>query len=522
MGNIAGKIMLLSGGKRCFVAILAGVLSALSISPSDFFIASFVSFTLLVWLLDGISSVFGRGSSINGIGSSFFIGWLFGVGYFVAGMWWVKEVLVEHASVFLPSWIIVIFCLSIPLFLAIFHGIATSLASLFWFEGVGRICIIACSFGFSEWLRSFLLGGGTWNSIGYAMMPIPVMMQSIHWIGLFGMNALSVFCFASPALFGTRQDLKIGMGMSSLLLIAHITYGMWTLELDSGSAQNFEKNWPVVRIVQPGINPKSTEDYEKILERYLSLTAIPVSSGEKEPSIIIWASIHFPVDRPQLLQRISSVLKKGQILVIGLPQQEREILDGKEHYYKSVYGIDSKGNILTSISARHLVPFAEYLPFRNILKTLRFDLSQFPKDYSAFPHSSILELSGQMKLYPLIFSDALFHQEVNDDLKTVNAILNIADDLWFTSNMRGSYQDLRYASIQAVEIGLPLIRVTNNGISAFIDSKGRILSSLSISKGASIDIYFQPTVTSAINSEIRVRNFWIIEIILFVLAIIAL
>ncbi|XCD91123.1 apolipoprotein N-acyltransferase [Candidatus Liberibacter asiaticus] len=517
MGNIAGKVMLLSGFRRCFIAILAGVIGSFSMPSSDLFLSSFVSFTLLIWLLDGISSNLGRMSAISRVGSSFFVGWLFGVGYFLAGLWWVREGIVDQIGSRFPFWGVVLFFVMISFLLAIFYGVATSLASLLWSTGMGRICVFACAVGFCEWLRS-VLGIGTWNAIGYAAMPIPVMMQSVHWIGLFGMNALSVFCFASPALFGTRRDVNIGIILSSTLLILHIAYGWWILTEDSKSSLKFEKISPVIRIVQPGINPAIKEDREKILERYLSLTALPVSAGELEPVIIVWAYLPFPfsiVDQPSILKKIASVLKINQLLIVG--SMRKELVDGRSHFYKSIYIINSKGEILISSNAKHLVPFAEYLPYRNILKKLNLDFYMFPLDSSSSDISPLFGLSEKLRLYPLRFSDALFHQDINN-LENVSAILNIIDDSGFMGS--GTDHSFRYAQIQAVEIGLPLIRATNNGVSAFLDERGQIISSVYADRGASIDMHFQPKVRDSFRSSIQMRVFWIIEFILLILAVI--
>ncbi|CAL9915844.1 Apolipoprotein N-acyltransferase [Candidatus Liberibacter solanacearum] len=521
MDNIAGKVMLSAGIRRYFLAILAGIIGSFSMPSGDFLIAAFVSFTLLVWLLDGISSIRGRTVSINGVGSSFLVGWLFGVGYFLTGFWWIRAGIIELTSTFLPFLGGVLFFVSFPIFLAIFYGIATSIASLLWSEGMGRICILACAFGLCEWLRSFL-GTSTWNAIGYAAMPIPIMMQSVHWIGLFGMNALSVFCFASPALFGTRRDVKIGMTISSVLLVLHIAYGVWIIAEDSKPSLHFSQKWPVVRIVQPGVNPIVKESDENILGRYLSLTALPVSAGEAEPSVIIWAGLAPPfsiVNQPKILKRIASTLKEKQILIFGSIWKDLSVRE--DCFYRSVYVIDSNGSILTSSNATHFFPFAEYLPYRNIFKKLHFDFSLFPKDYVVSQSSSVLVLSEKLRFYPLIFSDVFFRQDINKSVGSANAILNIIDDSWFMNNKRGFDQSFRYAQIQAVEIGLPLIRVANNGISAFLDNRGRIISSLQVGRSASIDMYFQPKVQKKFNYEIQMTIFWIVELILLMLAIIA-
>ena len=69
--------------------------------------------------------------------------------------------------------------LGIPLLMAFFYGFATAVARLFWSNDIGRIAALAFGFGLAEWLRSFLFTGFPWNPIGYAAMPMPLLMQSV-------------------------------------------------------------------------------------------------------------------------------------------------------------------------------------------------------------------------------------------------------------------------------------------------------------------------------------------------------
>ncbi|MFP3599886.1 hypothetical protein, partial [Chryseobacterium sp. SIMBA_029] len=80
-----------------------------------------------------------------------------------------------------------------------------------------------------EWLRSVAFTGFPWNAVGYGMMPVPLMMQSAHVLGVMGVTALSVFVFAAPALLGTRQGARTGVFAAALLFAAHIGYGGYIL-----------------------------------------------------------------------------------------------------------------------------------------------------------------------------------------------------------------------------------------------------------------------------------------------------
>ncbi|TIS32279.1 MAG: apolipoprotein N-acyltransferase, partial [Mesorhizobium sp.] len=98
----------------------------------------------------------------------------------------------------------------IPLALAFFYGFATAVARLLWSNDIGRIAALAFGFGLAEWLRDFLFTGFPWNAVGYAAMPVPLLMQSVSVTGMVGVNALAVFVFALPALLAARRHVRLG------------------------------------------------------------------------------------------------------------------------------------------------------------------------------------------------------------------------------------------------------------------------------------------------------------------------
>ena len=99
MERIAESIMLSWGGKRILLAFFAGALAVLALPPFNFFAVLFVSFPVLVWLLDGASGPADAGM-IGRLRPAFAAGWWFGFGYFVAGIWWLGNALLVEADGF--------------------------------------------------------------------------------------------------------------------------------------------------------------------------------------------------------------------------------------------------------------------------------------------------------------------------------------------------------------------------------------------------------------------------------------
>ena len=257
MVSIAGRIILLWGWRRALVAFLAGALGVLALPPFDFPAVCFISFPVLVWLLDGAASD-GTGGALRRLWPSFVTGWWFGFGWFVAGLWWVGKALLVEAGA--HAWAMPFAILGLPAVLALFYGLAAALARLGWRDDLGRIFALAAAFGATEWLRSFAFTGFPWNAIGYAAAPVPLLMQSVAWTGFFGLCALAVLLFSLPALAGGRRWRKTGAVLAILLAAAHVGYGWWALRETGGDN---EKQTLAVRLIQPSIDQAEKWDAER-------------------------------------------------------------------------------------------------------------------------------------------------------------------------------------------------------------------------------------------------------------------
>ena len=132
--------------------------------------------------------------------------------------------------------------------------------------------------------------------------------------------------------------------------------------------------------------------------------------------------------------------------------------------------LNSKGNIIYQYDKIHLVPFGEYLPFRTILPAIANLLS--PKDFSFGRVKPNFTANGFGELLTLICYEILFSDQVVARLtNNTNLLINITNDAWFGKTL-GPYQHLALAKIKAVELGIPIARVANTGISALISPYG--------------------------------------------------
>ena len=483
MESLAGKVILLWGWRRALAAVLAGAIAALAQPPFDFFAVGFISFPLLVWLLDGAAGAPGE-SVLRRAARPFLIGWCFGFGYFLGGLWWVGNALLVEADLF--AWALPFAVFGIPALLALFYGFATLLARCLWSDGIARIAALAFGFAMAEWLRTFLFTGFPWNAIGQAAMPVPLLMQSLGVVGMVGMNALATFVFAMPALLASHQHRKAGFALTATIVALHVGYGAFQISRVDPSPQTLVN----VRIVQPSIEQTQKWDAslrERIFRTYLDLSASPADEG-KRPDLIVWPETALPFilsQRPDALVALGELVEDGQTLLAGSVRVEGD--SASPRYYNSVIAIDDVGQIFDAADKVRLVPFGEYLPFSGVLSRLGMQrLVQNVSDFSAGSTRRPITTAGGIKAVPFICYEIIFpgiagYGDVDGDL-----ILNVTNDAWF-GDTPGPYQHFRQAQLRAVEAGRPLVRAANNGISGVIDPYGRIIDAFAINAVGVID-----------------------------------
>lgn len=485
MERLAGRVMLLSGWRRALTAFAAGALAAFAQAPFDFFAAAFIAFPLLVWLIDGTAARPGAGLIRRAL-SGFPVGWWFGFGYFLAGLWWVGNALLVEAQLF--AWALPLAIFGLPALLALFYGLAAALARALWSDGLGRFAALAFAFGLAEWLRAVVLTGFPWNAIGLAAMPLPVAMQSVRLTGLFAINALAVLVFALPAALGARRGRMAALLLGLALVAAHIGYGIWRLS-EASPAENLLS----VRIVQPSIAQAQkwdTAERDRIFATYLELSDRPAGEGQEAPDLIVWPETALPflfTDRPDALVALSELLDEGQLLLAGAVRAEGPANDPDRRYYNSIMAINSQGVIVDAVDKVHLVPFGEYLPLGDLLS--RFGLRQIAQSVGGFSAGSArrtLTVAEGIEALPFICYEIIFPGSAGYGGGDADFLVNLTNDAWF-GDTPGPYQHFRQAQIRAVEAGLPLVRAANNGISALVDPYGRIIDAFALNAVGALD-----------------------------------
>ena len=512
--RLAHAVVLAWGWKRAAIAFGAGAVSVAGLAPVDAWPLLFLTFPILVWLVDGA----GAGTR-GGIVSAAFAGWWFGFGYFLAGLYWVGNAFLVDAQIF--GWMLPFAVTILPAGLALFTALGTALARLIWTRGAMRILALAVALTFSEWLRGHLLTGFPWNTFGYALTGPLAIAQAVSLVGVWGLTFLAVAIFSTPAaliderVHTRRPWLPIVLGIGALTALAG--YGMVRLWLAPTTFVDDVR----LRIMQPNLQQDQKFNYsakQAVIERYLALSDRATSSqsaGVQDVTHLIWPESAFPfflTREPDALARIAALLPARTVLITGGIRAPDAGPGPKPNglAYNSVYVIDHAGSILGIYDKVHLVPFGEFLPFQNFLEGLGIvQLTKLPGGFLAGDRRRPLTVPRAPSLLPLVCYEIIFPSDavprreqpgwlyehfgryvdrpfVAGNGQRPGWLLNLTNDGWFGASA-GPYQHFQQAQVRAIEEGLPLVRAANTGISAVVDPLGRVIASLPLGTDGVLD-----------------------------------
>ena len=488
--RLAHWVVLSWGWRRALTAFGAGALSVLALAPFDAWPLLFVTFPVLVWLVDGSA-----GGRLGGVPAAAIAGWWFGFGYFLAGLYWIGFAFLVDAKTF--GWLLPFAVIALPAGLACFTAFGLGLARALWTRGPTRLLALAVALATAEWLRGHLLTGFPWNVYGYALTGPLALAQGAALLGIWGLTLIAVAVFASPAvLLDDRADTRrpwLPVALGAAVLVALAAYGAMRL---SRAPTQFVDGVRL-RIMQPNLQQDEKFNYaakQRVMSRYLELSdrsTGPRSSGVRDVTHLIWPESAFPfllTREPDALAQIAALLPPGTVLITGAVRAP-ELPPGRklERAYNSIYVIGDDGSILSVYDKIHLVPFGEYLPFQTFFEGLGLmQLTKVPGGFIAGDRRRALNVPGAPRMLPFICYEIIFPNEAHAGRERPGWLVNLTNDGWFGVSS-GPYQHLQQARVRAIELGLPLARAANTGISAVIDPLGRVVKSLPLGSEGLLD-----------------------------------
>lgn len=425
---------------------------------------------------------------------AFVVGWLFGFGFFAAGLYWISESFMIDADRY--GWMAVPAVVLLASTLALFPALAGVLTMPLARLGVSQPLALAIGWTATEWLRGNILTGFPWNLIGYAWTVSEGTLQGVAFVGVYGLSLLTVAVAAMPALVGTRSPRGRVVRWSPFGLIVLLPLALWAFgEIRMHSLGLAGDQGVRLRIVQGNIaQSRKWEPAERasIIDRYLSLTEL---DGSADLTAFVWPETAVPFDlatNAEVRERVAGALPEGGYLFAGT--MRRGGVTEVPGPRNSLVVIAGSGRLLATYDKARLVPFGEYVPFREMLP-LRA-LAAGRGDIVAGAGPSVFAIEGLPPFQPLICFEAAFPLwSVSGDGAEPTWLLNVTNDAWFGRSI-GPYQHFQMARTRAVESGVPLVRAANTGISAVVDAVGRVVSELELGEVGVIDATLPPALPS--------------------------
>lgn len=445
--------------------VIAGMLNTLAFSPYTLWWMPFI--TLFIFSLAILKSDSSKQAASYGF--------CYGLGWFGVGISWVHVSIDQFGG--LPLIASLALMALLVSYLAIFPALTAYLSKLAQRTLPFPLVITACWIA-TEALRSVFLTGFPWLSLGYSQTDT-LLRHYAPWIGEVGIAALLVFMAASIAMLwqGTRLLQRCwALALSIGLVLNAIILSQWTGWSYSGQQA---KVLLVQGNVQQELRWVPEMEWPTML-KYLDMTR----PAFYDHQLIIWPEAAIPRIEPladSFLENLDrAALYANSAVITGiidynLKTQEawnNLIVVGKQtadaqqgHYF---YGHSNR------FSKHHLLPIGEFVPFEHFLRQLApiFDLPM-----SSFSRGSYVQPNLQANgffLLPAICFEIAFPQQIRANFTDqTQFILTVSNDAWFGDSI-GPHQHLQIARMRALEFGRPVLRATNNGITATIDANGQI------------------------------------------------
>ncbi len=482
---LAETAMLAHGWRRFLLLLVAGAVAALSIAPWFVLPALFIAFPVWIWALDGAEH---RTGLQKLFGPAFTIGFAFGLGYFTVAFHWLGAAFFVDGGIMLAVMPFAI--VGLAALIALFWGLASAFAHLFWSTGGWRVVTLASFLTIAEWARGHVLSGFPFDLLGYALTPTDEMMQLASVIGVYGLTLLAALLAMTPALIWPADQRSLTRRLVPFFLSLAVLAGQMGFGYNRLVGTTLVPRTDVrMRLVQPLVYEHAdwgTADPVAVIDRLLTLSDMQVSQTDTRlagVTHLVWPESSLPFFLPQYpeaLARIARLLPDNVVLLTGAPRQDYGSGDTPVATapYNSLLAINSDGEVFDNYDKSHLVPFGEFLPFQGFFANL--GIKQFVPGADGWAHGDarrrLMRLPGSPPFLALICYEVLFSGELGDT-DTAQFLFNITNDAWFDASI-GPAQHAHHARVRAVEEGMSLIRSANSGVTMLVDPLGRITAQL--------------------------------------------
>ncbi|MCA2016507.1 apolipoprotein N-acyltransferase [Vibrio tritonius] len=444
--------------KRPLAAAFIGALTTLAFAPYQYWPMAILSPMLLLLLLEQRS-----------IKQAAWIGFFWGLGQFSTGISWVHVSIdtfggmPEIATIALLSLLFAYLALYPALFAWLLNRFAAHSGRTRFFIMAPALWLIC------DLLRGWVFTGFPWLWLGYSQIDSP--LASFAPIG--GVELLTflvVLCGSSLAYMVLKRTWRIAM--IPLVLLA-AGFGLKSAQWVTPDPNRVASIALVQGNIDQALKWLPNQRWPTLM-KYVDL-----SRENWDADVIIWPEAAIPAIeyevRPFLTNLDHAARINNSSIITGVIN-----LDEQKHFYNSILtlGKTPSDGYHYDIDARyhkhHLLPFGEFVPFESLLRPLAPLFNLPMSSFSAGDYIQPNIIANGFSFAPALCYEIVFGGQVRANVnETTDFILTLSNDAWFGHSI-GPLQHMEIAQMRALELGKPVIRSTNNGVTAITDYKGHI------------------------------------------------
>ncbi|MBV9183205.1 MAG: apolipoprotein N-acyltransferase [Acidobacteria bacterium] len=395
--------------------------------------------------------------------------------WYAGSCYWVYNTMKQYGGISPAgaAGLLILFCL----YLALYHGLFGVILGLVAKSSVRAALVLSPVVWVAVELARTRVSGFPWDLLGITQVDNVPLARIARVTGVYGVSfEIMVVNAAFAAAFVARQSRRRSMLMAALMAAFVLESARWVplpaIPADH-SALLVQENIPVLES-----NDWTASYFETTLADLSRISQSVPPAEHRHPDLVVWPESPAPFynENPLFRTGLTQIARSAQAwIVVGMiTTEKKEGKSGNPTLFNSAGLVSPKGEWKGRYDKVHLVPFGEYVPWKNLLG-FAGGLTQEVGDFSAGSARHPLE-AGDEKLGTFICYESIFPDEIRQFANQgAQVFVNISNDGWYGDS--GAYaQHLRQARMRALEDDRWLLRATNTGVTADIDPFGRVVA----------------------------------------------
>ena len=318
----------------------------------------------------------------------------------------------------------------------------------------------------------FPFGGFPWGKLAYDSADAP--WASLMPYGSSPLVTAAILVIAALMIPSLGFLLQKAFSASLVFVISIAAFNLFLIDLHQSDMK--ESGKIDLAIIQGSV-PRSgllfNEQKMEVLKYHVKETGNLLELNQKNYDAILWPENSIDVD--PFLNREAGILVEDLVKKYDKPLISGAVVQKSNGLSNSVLLWDPRdAKVIDSYEKNRLVPFGEYIPFRNLISNYvnRFDL--IPQDFIPGTRSNNLRVNNTL-ISPIICFEVAWNSSLIEQIKQGGQLISV-----HTNNATYAFSDqleqqFMITRMRAMETGRDVVVTSTTGISAHINRNGEVL-----------------------------------------------